>query len=71
MSIPVYCPKCGTRYEFTDKQIMKLTGRLLIAFGLTQFIAVLCDLTLDEGLGLHLWCGPWRDRYSRLHSGSD
>jgi hypothetical protein len=38
---------------------MKLTGRLLIAFGLTQFIAVLCGLTLDEGLGLRLWWGRW------------
>ena len=38
---------------------MKLTGRLLIAFALTQFIAVLCGLTLDEGLAPRLWAGNW------------
>jgi hypothetical protein len=38
---------------------MKLTGRLLIAFALTQFVVVLCALTLDEGLGVHLWWGNW------------
>ena len=38
---------------------MKLTGRLLIAFGLTQFVVVLFGLTLEEGLSLHSWCGNW------------
>ena len=38
---------------------MKLTGRLLMAFALTQFVVVLFGLALDEGLGVHFWFGNW------------
>jgi hypothetical protein len=46
-------------HQLRLRQTMKLTGRLLMAFALTEFIVVLCGLTVDEGWSLRLYCGTW------------
>ncbi len=47
----------GTEIAISMSQIMKLTGRLLMAFALAQFIAVLCGLTVDGSESLCVQVG--------------